>query len=438
MNFFCALRWLLPAFALLIASLPLRAEEAVLDLRPQWLAVMSRDRPVPLPIEIGDLDARPGVGVLVNAFAQLAAFTPDGDLRWQIETCPWCSGYWGASLWVAAILSADGGAWAVRWDRPSAALPDGQTQVQRFDASGTTVFDIASTAAAGDNAQFRVLPGAGDVVVLRGGGREVLTWQRIGEDGSDRGSRRHAIPDDSYHIKDARRLPDGGTSVLAQGYGYCGVGCPPFYTTVLRLAADGTLLWRYQFPELYAPEVTAAMAADGRVAAVLPANPNINSPLRMRMIDAHGNASDDVPLTEVDFNVDSGHLLAAPDGRWLLSTYADDGEISYWLIDDSGHVGVERRNGPFAYELQATALGYLASESISADTLGAVLLDPVTLATSARPYNGSGAGPNRWRLLDDGSLYGAISLPLRGSQAVARFSAPGTAPSNVIFRYGMD
>lgn len=395
-------------------------------------------RPLPLPIEIGDLDARAGVGVLVNTFAQLVAFTPDGDLRWQIETCPWCSGYWGASLWVAAILSADGGAWAVRWDRPSAALPDGQTRVQRFDASGTTVFDIASTAAAADNVPFRVLPGAGDVVVLRGGGREVLTWQRIGEDGSDRGSQRYAIPDDSYQIQDARRLPDGGTSVLTQGYGYCSVGCPPFFTTVLRLAADGTLLWRYEFPEIYGPEVTAAMAADGRVAAVLPANPNIKSPLRMRMIDAHGNPSDDVPLTEVDFNVNSGHLLAAPDGRWLLSTYADDGQISYWLIDDSGHVGVERRNGPFAYELQATAAGYLASESISADTLGAVLLDPTTLATRARPYNGSGTGPNRWRLLDDGSLYGAISLPLRGSQAVARFSAPGTTPSNVIFRYGMD
>lgn len=395
-------------------------------------------RPLPLPIAIGGLDARPGVGVLVNTFAQLVAFTPDGDLRWQVETCPWCSGYWGASLWVAAILSADGGAWAVRWDRPSVALPDGQTRVQRFDASGTVVFDIASTAAAADNVQFRMLPGADDVVVLRGDAARVLTWQRIGEDGSDRGSQRYAIPDDSYQIQDARRLPDGGTSVLAQGYGYCSVGCPPFFTTVLRLAADGTLLWRYQFPELYAPEVTAALAADGRVAAVLPANPNIKDSLRMRMIDAHGNAGDDVSLTEVDLNVRSMHLLAAPDGRWLLSTYTDDGEMSYWLLDDSGHVGIERRNGPFAYQLQATAAGYLATESTSANTSGAVLLDPITLAASARPYSGSGRGPNRWFLVDDGSLYGAIALPLRGNEAVARFSAPGTTPSDVIFRYGMD
>jgi hypothetical protein len=395
-------------------------------------------RSVPQSVEIGGLDARPGIGVLANTLAQLVALTPNGDQRWQVEACPWCSGYWGASVWLAATLSTDGGAWAVRWDRPSLALPDGQTRIQRMDANGTSIFDVASTAAAASNAQFRVLPGADDAVVLRGGGARVLTWQRIGEDGSDRGSQRHAIPDDSYLLRGAHRLPDGGTSALTEGYGYCGVGCPPFYTTVLRLAADGTLLWRYQFPELYAPELTVALAADGRAAAVLPSTPYTDGALRMRTIDADGNVGDDVSLTGVDLYVSSVHLLAAPDGRWLLTTYADDGHMSYWLLDDSGHVRTEHRNGPFAYLLQATAAGFLASEPIGADSLGAVVLDPVTLAASARPYNGSGAGPNRWVLLDDGSLYGAISLPQRGSQAVARFSMPGATPSDVIFRYGMD
>ncbi len=129
---------------------------------------------------------------------------------------------------------------------------------------------------------------------------------------------------------------------------------------------------------------------------------------------ADGNAGDDVSLTEVDLYVRSLHLLAAPDGGWLLSTYADDGQVSYWLLDGGGHVRVERRNGPFAYLLQATAAGFLASEPIGADSLGAVLLDPATLATSARPYRGSGDWPSRWFLLDDGSLYGAIWLPQRG------------------------
>lgn len=396
-------------------------------------------RSVPQPIEIDGLDARAGIGVLANTPAQLVALTPDGDQRWQVEACPWCNGYWGASVWLAAALSADGGAWAVRWDVPSSPQPDGRTRVQRIDASGTPVFDIASTAAGASNAQFRVLSGADDVVVLRGGGARVLTWQRIDEDGSDRGSQQHAIPDDHYLLRGAHRLPDGGTSALTEGYGDCGVGCPPFYTTVLRLAADGALLWRYQFPELYAPELTAALAADGRAAAVLPATPYTDGALRLRTIDADGNAGDDVSLTEVDLYVRSLHLLAAPDGGWLLSTYADDGQVSYWLLDGGGHVRVERRNGPFAYLLQATAAGFLASEPIGADSLGAVLLDPATLATSARPYRGSGDWPSRWFLLDDGSLYGAIWLPQRGGyQAVARFSAPGTTPSDVIFRYGMD
>ncbi len=112
----------------------------------------------------------------------------------------------------------------------------------------------------------------------------MLTWQRIGEDGSDRGSQQHAIPDDHYLLRGAHRLSDGGTSALTEGYGDCGVGCPPFYTTVLRLAADGALLWRYQFPELYAPELTAALAADGRAAAVLPATPYTDGALRLRTI----------------------------------------------------------------------------------------------------------------------------------------------------------
>lgn len=396
-------------------------------------------RPLPLPIEIGGLDARPGIGVLANTMAQLVAFTPNGDRRWQVETCPWCGGYGSPSVWPAAALSADGGAWAVRWDRPSLALPQGQTRIQRFDANGSLVFDVASTAAAASEAQFRVLPGADDVVVLRGDGARVLTWQRIGEDGADHGSRQYAIPDDHYQIRGVRRLPDGGTSVLTRGYGSCGVGCPPLYTLVLRLGADGIPLWRYQFPELYAPDVTAALAADGRAAAVLPALDS-NGVLRLRTIDADGTVADDVALTEVDSSVRSMHLLAAPDGGWLLSTYPESGggDMSYWLLDDSGHVRIEHRNGPFAYLLQATAFGYLASEPIGADGLGAVLLDPVTLAVSARPYSGSNAGPGYWSLLDDGSLYGTIALPQRGERAVARFSVPGAAPSDVIFRYGMD
>lgn len=392
-----------------------------------------------MPATISDIDATHDGGVLVNTLAHLTSYSPNGDLRWRLEACRWCTDSFGASQWPAAAIVADGGAWAVRWDRPTLALPSGQTKIQRFDANGILAFEVASTAGAGSYCYgnvLRLLSGIDDVVMLRAFGQG-LSWQRVGGSGADLGSHTFSIPDNEYNITDARRLPDGGTLVLTKGHAYCDVGCPPFYVTVLQIAVDGTLVWRYQFPEAYAPEILVALRADGSAAAVLPTS---NGLLAMRLIGSDGSIGSDIPLVEVDPFVWPQLLTTALQGRWLLSTEANTGEQAYWVLDSDGHAAIERRNAPFSVFLQTSALGYLINAPISVDAVSTVLLDPETLVDRARFYNGTGDtyGPDPWRILDDGSVYGTITLPQSGYQAIARYSAPGGMVSDVIFRNGMD
>lgn len=383
-----------------------------------------------------ELDASPAAGVLVNTLTGLTLYSPNGDVRWRLQACAWCMGLNAASQWPAAALANDGGAWAVRWDRPSLALPDGRTTIQRFDANGNLVVEVGAVGSAHTGyIAMRLLPGTDDVVMLREGLEQTLTWQRVGNDGTDLGSRVYAIPDYSYRIKDARRLPDGGTSVLVMGNAYCPGVCEPHYMTVLRLAADGTLVWRYQFPEDNAPWIDAALGADGGAAAVLPSY-GTNRPLHMRVIDSAGKVGDDMPLAAIDPYARPWLLTATPDARWLLSTQSNtDG--AYWLLDGAGQVTIERHDSPYPQFLQASAVGHLTTGPHGTSIL---LLDPHTLADRAVFDNPAGEfyGPRTWRLLDDGSVYGTIKRPAGGYQAIARYSAPGGVRSDVIFRDGLD
>ncbi len=191
-----------------------------------------------IPAMMWDIDATPDGGALVNTLAHLASYSPNGDLRWRLEACRWCTDSFGVSSWPASAMVADGGAWAVRWDRPTLALPDGQTKIQRFDANGVLAFEVPSiggTASYSDRNVLRLLSSVDDVVMLHAF-PQALSWQRVGSSGTDLGSRTFSIPDNTYNISDARRLPDGSTMVLTKGHGYCNVGCPPFYVTVLRIA----------------------------------------------------------------------------------------------------------------------------------------------------------------------------------------------------------
>lgn len=399
------------------------------------------DRPcrgVEVPASVAGLDARTDTGVLVDTYAHLALYSPNGDLRWRVHACTWCADYTDASLWPSAVLAADGGAWAVRWDRPSLTLPGGSTHIQRFDANGDLAFEVASGAAGSDFDPFRLLPGDGDVVVLRTGAFAPLKWQRVGDDGSDTGIHDHALPDGNYVIESARRLPDGDTLVAVKGVGGCTVGCIPTHLTLLRLAANGTQVWRYTFPEPDASAIAVAQDAGGRTAAVLPAT----SPdgLRMRVIDADGQADDDIGLAELVPYEQPWQLVATSDGRWLLDTTArieDAGQFIYRLIDSTGHVEVIRYDAPYGYFQQAAPLGFLMDEFASAETIRPLLLDPQTLADRARFYAGTDASAYALRMLDDGAVYGAYELQ-SGARVIARYTVPGGVLPDVVFRNGFD
>jgi hypothetical protein len=271
--------------------------------------------------------------------------------------------------------------------------------------------------------------------MLFAGGRS-LHWQRIGDDGAGLASRSYPIPDSDYAISDARRLPDGGTIALTKGWGYCSVGCPPFYVTVLRLAANGDLVSRYEFPEPYAPWIPAALDASGNAAGIL----STATALRIRMIDVAGGVHE-VDIAGLD-DLRPVLLTSVSPGRWWLEAESNSGsgDLTHALVDDNGALLIERHDGSYAWLSQATPFGLFNIGPQTEDTEYAALLDSTTLAERVRFYNGSGLtyGPRPWNVADDGSVYGTITLPQSGLSAVARYSVPGTTPSDLIFRNAFD
>lgn len=389
------------------------------------------------------VDARAGSGVLVDTLAHLALYSPDGDLLWRKHACAWCSDDSSPSMWVAAALAHDGGAWALRWDRPSIAEPDGRTLIERYDAFGNATVETeslvgGSSAFDGPGKRFVPLPGTSDLVMLVAGSQS-LYWQRIADDGSDLDIRAHPVSDQTFYIDGARRLVDGSVVVLTKGWGYCGVGCPPFYVTVLRIAQNGELISRRELPETYAPSIAAAIDANGDTVAILPHG---DDPMTLRRIHVDGSVDADIPLAEPGGGFRPEFIAALDDGSWLLEAYpwASGGSDTLWRIDAQGHVLATRHEAPYLTDVESTAHGIFGMRLVDPGVEDAVLLDPLSLADRARFYNGTGVtyGPRPWRMLDDGSVYGTITLPQSGVQAIARYSVPGTTPSDVIFRNAFD
>ncbi len=405
---------------------------------PTWF-----DRPCrtqPESALVWSLDARSGTGVLVNTLAHLARYSPDGDLQWRRHVCEWCTDYASPSSWIAAALGPEGGAWALQLDRPSLADPDGRTLIQRYDASGDPVFAIESlvsgASAFNRNGQVMIRPGASDLVMLFAG-YQTLYWQRIADDGSGLTVRTLPVSDPFFEIEDARRLADGSTIVLTKGWGYCSVGCPPFYVTIQRIAQSGDLAWRYEFPEPYAPWIPAALDADGNAAGILWSATS----LKIRSIDADGTVHEaDIP------GIDSDHraslLAAVSPGRWWLQAESnfEPGDMVQAIVDEDGLLLAERHDGAYAWLAQSTPFGVFVHGPDLAPEEHVALLDSTSLAERARFHVGAGqpTGPHQWSFADDGSVYGTITLPQSGLSAVARYSVPGTTPSDLIFRNAFD
>jgi hypothetical protein len=387
------------------------------------------------------IDAQSGTGVLVNTLAHLALYSPNGDLRWRKHACEWCSDDSSPSAWAAAVLAHDGGAWALRWDRPSLADPDGRTLIERYDASGEPIFNAESLVNGGSVGnyydQIAIRPGASDLVMLFAG-FHTLYWQRIADDGSGPTVRTTPVSDPFFVIEDVRRLPDGSTVVLTKGWGYCNVGCPPFYVTVLRISVDGDLVHRYEFPEIYAPGIPVALDSNGTVAGIVYA---ADSSLKLRLVDPTGTVSESA-LSALGTTLWPELLTNSAAGRWWLQAESNSGsgELTQASIDNQGQLLGERHDGSYAWLSRSTPFGVFNIGPQTKDMDYAALLDSTTLAERARFYNGSGLtyGPRPWRFADDGGVYGTITLPQSEIQAIARYSVPGTVPSDLIFRNAFD
>ena len=406
---------------------------------PTWFDRPCRTRPE--SSLVWSIDAESGTGVLVNTLAHLSLYSPNGDLRWRRHACEWCSEFDDPSAWVASAISSGGGAWALQLDRPSLADPDGRTLIQRYDTTGGLLLAVESLVSGagafnyGDHVVIR--PGSSDLVMLFAG-FQTLYWQRIADDGSGLAMRTMPVPDPFFMIEGARRLPDGSTVVLTKGWGYCNVDCPPFYVTVLRIAQDGDLVARYEFPEPYAPWIPAALDAKGNAAGIVSIT---NSTLRIRSIAADGSIHE-ADITSLDPYLQPALLTSVSPGRWWLEaeSYSGSGDLTQALVDEQGALLAERHDGSYSWFSQTTPFGIFNKGPDGEESEYAALVDAATLAEYARFYNGSGLpyGTQPWAFADDGSVYGTITLPQSGLQAIARYSVPGTTPSDLIFRNAFD
>ena len=311
--------------------------------------------------------------------------------------------------------------------------------IERYDAFGEPVFGVESLVNGGSVGNYYdrivIRAGASDLVMLFAGS-QTLYWQRVADDGAGLTMRMMPVSDPSFRIEDARRLPDGSTVVLTKGSGYCTVGCDPFYVTVQHIDANGNVVSRYEFPEPYAPWIPAALDANGNAAGVIS---TVNSDLRIRSIAVDGSVHEAV-IAGLDPNLRLLLLTSVSSGRWWLEAQSYSGELTQALIDEQGALLAERHDGSYAWLSQSTPFGVFNTGPEGEKFEYAALLDATTLAERARFYNGSGLqyGTQPWSFADDGSVYGTITLPQSGLQAIARYSVPGASPSDVIFRNAFD
>jgi outer membrane protein assembly factor BamB len=131
---------------------------------------------------LDSIDAKASVGALANLGYRLIAYSPEGDLRWQVINCEWCDGFAsGDPWWAAATLTEDGGAWAAE---RTLALPPlaGTVTIKRIDPNGQIIASLATAAQAASIPAIRLLGAAHDAIVLQPALSYGVTWQILSED----------------------------------------------------------------------------------------------------------------------------------------------------------------------------------------------------------------------------------------------------------------
>lgn len=375
------------------------------------------------------VDANVGTGVLATLDNRIAAFTPEGDLRWEAYTCSWCVDH----VWWDAKLSADGGAWAI--DRVGASGP---YRVNRLDAAGQVVLSLPFEFLDGPYDSYAFF-GTDDQAIVIQAGNETLKWQRVSL-GTMLETQVHTLALHPFLIQSARNLSDGGISVALET-APCIIMCPPPPPpnySIARLSADGELDWSVSFAS-----GRAALDDEGGAYAVVSDEEGL---WHLRRVAANGSIATDIALPEI-----TGTLIGAYGpiaDRVLIVTYLYPDTTKLHLLDEGGNTLATRNMQDGMRVIDDSPLGLLVSESPNRSP-SLEWIDPVSLETRATfrfsdedVVDGSVfTHVDTWRLLSDGTLYGTDTRRNGWGllePRLARFSAPGYAPTQLIFRNGFD
>lgn len=372
-------------------------------------------------------------GVLVNLAYNSDAVGADGRRTWQYQVCEFCteSDNWNIA---AQHLLPGGGAWLLAYEHrsPPQTRP---LQLLRIGADGAVLVRTPADSVISGDAFYAVIVPDGDDVVLLGPTTQGLEWARFSAAGTLLGQRswQWLAPLPTATLRQWQRWSDGGISLLTYHRDYSGCNfspsvCPPAEQYLLRLAPDGSLLWRYHAATRLAA-LYAGFEPDGTT--VLLFGPEDSSALQLRQVDADGVAGPMVSVSGSE-NVYIGQEAGPVQGRYLVVA-----SQQLLLLDRSGSVLQRVPAGRLGAGLARGTAGFLVASLdsdavlLSADNLATLVSFDVDGQPGVTPL---GVDPY-WQMHDDGSVYTAASRADDGlvRPRVSRFAIPGTTAADLIF-----
>ncbi|MEO8673091.1 MAG: hypothetical protein ABI411_17370 [Tahibacter sp.] len=393
---------------------------------------------------IRDLKVSSHSGALANLVTQAIAFSPDAVRRWQIALCDFCAIVEAPDTISADHLLPDGSAWLVIRSHPLAGVPNLRQRVVRVDPNGNMVADTALTDfPSGRRDATAVFASPAQAIVLQANG-SAMRWNRVGAAGTLLESREFSVSAqrDSVWFAAQRELPDGGV-VVAVAYrdtDGCEISppiCPPGNASLLRLAADGALLWQTILPDT---DPLIALDADGSA------------------LEMFGESSGDAPrLRTVSSNGVVSHAFDRPSGETYSRSLLDGPINGHFLV--LGDTGLQLINAAGTRVAASAGFTYFSfHKALAVGSLGfllpgygpggadTALLDPDTLAIRAEfDFDGMRSEnygyTESWQLVDDGSVYGSEQVPFSDTAErtrVGRFAVPGTAAAGRIYLDNFD
>lgn len=367
------------------------------------------------------LDAEASAGALVQTQAGVQSLGQGGSPRWNLFDCPYCTAAERPQVPVNSSLIADGGAWVLQYNRA-----DNSQFVERRTGSGGVLFwaplpiDFAT--------QGPLHTSGNSARIVGSGGNSVRLMLLTDGIGLQFGPEIVVPGSSALRQPRTRQLPNGDIAVEVRRAA-CGFpACQPDEATLLLLAPDGSERWRFQ--SLMYGYGSVQWNDDGSALVI-----NRYPTATVRFVSAQGVAAEPQPLA---FAIDQ--IVGPSQGRWL----ARDSNGLLYLGDAQGVFAAAPMPHALTRLLGAGSQGFLVDAvGLNAD---AALLEPQQLATLASfdatglPYPGSTEASGRWRLLDDGSLYGETfeALPPERSLSawrvhVSRFAVPGSPADDRVF-----